>query len=532
MAFPQAWNRVCALVIQGQYVESTLTNFPVWVTAACLPAEMLTLGGVNAAQSDGGDIRFSSDPLGANQLSCEIVIWQQTANPSNSTAEIYVLVPLIVAAQNTPIYVWYSISPSQAQPAASAPFGSQSVWANNFAGRWHFKGNLFDSTSNGFNGTAVSGPAIGYGVTFNGSQSVTASASSVLTASIMSLSYWVRPNILTASYSCLYKYEPFVPPGPGGHPPAILANGWHSDVYNSLAELTVAIANIVVNASGGPFTVNGSGWVRVTITFSGTSVLIYANGALVSTASLSAAVADSGTALNFGRTLAGSMYEIAIATGVSWSSAWISASYQNESYPQSFVSASGPYTPGYPAYLRKITSEYQAGASPNMLAWLQTNIQLYEDMLACLSTFTVAFNPATAIGAQLDVLGAIIGQSRTVTFQPTGSVSPVLDDVTYRILLQARILQNHWNGKIDSLFGIWQAIFPGGTLIVNDAQNMTVAIYVAGAFTSIIKDLITNGYILPRPQTVQYTYSFATLPMLGFDRDDAYVQGFDGGYFT
>src|SRR5579872_1634812 len=112
--------------------------------------------------------------------------------------------------------------------------------------------------------------------------------------------------------------------------------------------------------------------------------------------------------------------------------------------------------------------------APKMLAWLRANLQLFQDCFNCLEQFGGAFDITKAVGMQLDILGSIIGQSRTVGFQPSSSVSPVLDDDTYRLLLQARIAQNHWNGLMDSLLTIWRSLFPGGTLIVDDQQDMTV----------------------------------------------------------
>jgi len=169
--------------------------------------------------------------------------------------------------------------------------------------------------------------------------------------------------------------------------------------------------------------------------------------------------------------------------------------------------------------------------APKNIAWLAANLQPLDDILNCLLQFPAAFDINTAIGVQLDTIGVIVGQSRTVGFQPSGSVSPTLDDPTYRLLLRARIYQNHWTGKMDALLNIWRNLFPGGTLIVNDHQDMTVAIFVAGSFSSIIQDLILNGYIIPRPQGVLYTITMATLPMLGFDRNDAYVAGWDTGKY-
>lgn len=181
-------------------------------------------------------------------------------------------------------------------------------------------------------------------------------------------------------------------------------------------------------------------------------------------------------------------------------------------------------------YLRLVTSEYQT--SPNMLAWLQANLQLFQDALSCLTAFADAFDLDRAQGPQLDILGAIIGEPRTVPFQPSDGVSPVLDDNTYRFLLKAHVFWNHWDGQLASILAFWRLVFPGGNMMFNDHQDMSVTVYIAGAFTSIVRDLISHGFILPRPQGVLYNYVFPTLPMLGFDRDDSFVAGLDKGRFT
>ena len=245
-----------------------------------------------------------------------------------------------------------------------------------------------------------------------------------------------------------------------------------------------------------------------------------------------------------------------------------------------------------------------------MLAWLTANIQLFQDDVACLKQLLTALDLSTAIGAQLDLIGVIVGQSRTVNFQPGGPIltaainaagtgytvndivtvvqiaaslgkvkvtsiggggavtgislnaigvnystangvsttggtgggltlnitasagSPILDDTTYRQLLQCRIFQNHWNGQIDSLQAFWTGVFPGGSIVIDDAQNMTATVIVSGSFTPIITDLIINGYIVPRPQAVLYTYLVPELPMLGFDESTPFIAGFDLGHFV
>lgn len=190
-------------------------------------------------------------------------------------------------------------------------------------------------------------------------------------------------------------------------------------------------------------------------------------------------------------------------------------------------SGSGP-TPAH--YQSLITSEYQQ--SPNLLAWLAAPLGVLDDAVLCLAYFATQFDLASAVGVQLDILGQLIGRSRTVAFQPSGSISPVLDDTTYRLLLQATIAWNQWDGKIGSLQSIWAQLFPGGRIVVEDGQNMTVTVLLTGVFSSIIVDLITNGYIVPRPEGVLYNYVFSTLPVFGFDQSNSYIAGFDQGHWS
>jgi hypothetical protein len=180
-------------------------------------------------------------------------------------------------------------------------------------------------------------------------------------------------------------------------------------------------------------------------------------------------------------------------------------------------------------YQRLLTSQYQAPSSPKLNALLYVLLRKFDDVSQCLVKFDTAFDLDVAVGAQLDALGEVAGAARVVGFQPSGGASPVLDDATYRIYIKARIAQNQWDGTPTSLYFIWQTLFPGGSIIIADNQNMTATIFLGGSFTSIVQDLITNGYIVPRPEGVEYTYDFAELPAFGFDLDNSYVAGFDVG---
>jgi hypothetical protein len=174
--------------------------------------------------------------------------------------------------------------------------------------------------------------------------------------------------------------------------------------------------------------------------------------------------------------------------------------------------AGAGFMPALSYYLNLLTSEYQNAT--RLKTWLKSlllpMIQL-GNLFGCLSVRY--FDLDQAAGAQLDILGQIVGAGRTVNFQPSGGVSPTLDDTTYRVLLKAKIAQNQWDGKIASLYPLWTII-------------------LSGAFTSIFQDLIEQGLIVPRPEGVEYAYSFPVLPAFGFDSSPGYIAGFDEGHWA
>jgi hypothetical protein len=187
-------------------------------------------------------------------------------------------------------------------------------------------------------------------------------------------------------------------------------------------------------------------------------------------------------------------------------------------------------TLGTSYYIQLITSQYQN--SPNYLNWLWAALKKYEDIAQCIIAFQKQFDIDYAVGAQLNIIGQNLGVSRTVPFQPTGGISPILDDNTYRLLLKATQAANTWNGTIDELYPIWQNLFPGGTLILVDNQNMTATIVIGGSFTSIIQQLITNGFIVPRSEGVLYEYTFVELPIFGLDENNSFIAGVDLGHIS
>lgn len=218
MAFPVGWGRQCAITIDHTKVPSSQSSFPVLLgynavgSETNLPQEMLVTSGANAARSDGGDIRFSSDSAGSSPLHAEVVLWTQDASvDANRKAEIWVNCDPS-SSVDTIIYVWYKNASATTPAANDATFGSQGVWDSNFLGVWHLPDgttlNLNDSTSNANNGTGQNTPTAGAGKIDGGVSLVQASTQYVTVGSAMNptaatLSAWVKATSFPDAYNAI-----------------------------------------------------------------------------------------------------------------------------------------------------------------------------------------------------------------------------------------------------------------------------------------------------------------------------------------
>ena len=203
--------------------------------------------------------------------------------------------------------------------------------------------------------------------------------------------------------------------------------------------------------------------------------------------------------------------------------------------PLTGFGGSGPFIPveaeTQQYYEALLTSEWQG--STKFIAWLNAVMNPLFDLIHFLVSVDQDFDLSMASGAQLDILGQIVGASRIVPFVPSNGVSPILDDDTFRVLINATIIRNQFSGKNDgTLQSLWSNLFPGGTIIIDDQQNMTATVIATGNFTSIITDLINHDMIVPRPQGVQYTFTLPTLPIFAVDQNSAVAAGVDLGHLV
>ncbi len=196
-------------------------------------------------------------------------------------------------------------------------------------------------------------------------------------------------------------------------------------------------------------------------------------------------------------------------------------------------------------YLARLTHYWAAPSSPKMNALLYVLAKKFDDVSQCLVQMDTAFDLDSAVGVQLDMLGTVAGAGRTLPFQPSYGISPVLDDATYRVYIKAKIAQNQWDGTVDSLYAIWAKLFPTVRITIADNQNMSATLFIGGLPSSLLIDMVAGyavagatsgvvrgGLIVPRPEGVQYNFDLGTLPAFGFDLNNSYVAGWDVGHWS
>jgi hypothetical protein len=112
------------------------------------------------------------------------------------------------------------------------------------------------------------------------------------------------------------------------------------------------------------------------------------------------------------------------------------------------------------------------------------------------------FGLDTAVGAQLDIIGDILGRSRELPFQPEYNASPVLNDDVYRLMLYSKILQNQWDGTIPGMYSAWERLFPEVSLRLIDNQDMSMVAVIGGDLPDYVKAIFMTGFVVPKPAGV------------------------------
>lgn len=153
------------------------------------------------------------------------------------------------------------------------------------------------------------------------------------------------------------------------------------------------------------------------------------------------------------------------------------------------------------SYLDLVTSQHRD--KEKFIRWLSAVLEKADDAENVASSIPNAFHIENAVGAQLNTLGGLVGRSRYLPFQLADGTSPVLDDHNYRVALKAKIAQNQWDGTLPQIYELWSDLFPEARLKIKDNQDMTMKATIRGELGLQSIELVTLGYILPKPSGVQ-----------------------------
>ena len=146
-----------------------------------------------------------------------------------------------------------------------------------------------------------------------------------------------------------------------------------------------------------------------------------------------------------------------------------------------------------------VTSEH--ADKPNYMAMVAAAAQPDADLIALYASVASLYNLNSAVGAQLDVIGQIVGVTRNISTILTGvyfsldilglgldqsnwqgptdptSGTVTLTDANFLLLIKARILANYWNGSIPAAYVLANEVYTayGYQLFIQDYGNLSMA---------------------------------------------------------
>lgn len=150
----------------GEVSTNSISDFSLVLTRDYFDDAVVDPSGSVSARSDGGDIRFSSDLNGLNQLACDIIRFEHdsVSGAGDANIVIRVLVPVLNgqnSSSDTTIYMWFKGTSTVSQPVKSDTYGQYNAYDSGWKGYWPLEEDpsgaapqMLDRTSNLLHGTS------------------------------------------------------------------------------------------------------------------------------------------------------------------------------------------------------------------------------------------------------------------------------------------------------------------------------------------------------------------------------------------
>jgi hypothetical protein len=334
MAFTAAnWGR--GVLLTGLTPLSTLSGYVALVDLSNVPVESIDAGS-NSALNGGGDLRFSTDIDGLNQLPLEVVSFVTNASAPSRSCQLWIRFPTY-ASGTREVYMYYN-KIGETQPAVGAAFGRNAVWVDTRA-RYNLA-SLLDSAGT-YDLTTVGSPTAGVLDPFGGNSAYEFSGSGQYLQNNSWLrvpddniiSFWYRSDDLSSTTVALSQ--------------GLLAGTrWDSLLLRNGTSYEVNRGMTGTNG-GTPKSV----WTMVHIRLLSGANELYENGVLIGTNTQSLNAGLTPDMLLAGLARSGSKLELDGAlSGVTWSKVlpanvpdFVSSEYSNQS--SLFWTTGTPFTP-------------------------------------------------------------------------------------------------------------------------------------------------------------------------------------------
>lgn len=204
-------------------------------------------------------------------------------------------------------------------------------------------------------------------------------------------------------------------------------------------------------------------------------------------------------------------------------------------------------------YLALVTSEH--ADAPAFTAGVAALTAGFADIRDALRALPGRFDLDSAVGDQLDAVGAWAGISRVVRVAITGvyfawddtasdgwevgvwkadddptSGPYSVDDDTYRVMIRCKIAANMWDGTYEGMCGFFDYAFGAGVVKPQDNQDMSITLlYDDLQMNSVTKALLLGGVFPLKPMGVRLIYQAATgNPIFAWDTNTPRFQGWTG----
>ena len=178
---------------------------------------------------------------------------------------------------------------------------------------------------------------------------------------------------------------------------------------------------------------------------------------------------------------------------------------------------------------RRIYGQYRDETKPKVQAWYDITRELACPIWSNIDAVNLSYDIDSATTYELDVIGRIVGVSRSyeldITLYPSqfdggtaaqfggssvqfGSTSVTDDqDVSneiYRMLIRAKIAKNNSDATIESILESVSYIVSTPIMSLNDNEDMSFTISFSQPLSTIERLVLDNFDIIPRPQGVLF----------------------------